>query len=69
MAPSLYTSYFLTSNELAKHDVPVKLAIDYAMAYTMDEVDIVFVGANGVVERGGMINMIGTCQIAIVAKS
>ncbi|KAH1196238.1 hypothetical protein AAZX31_19G247200 [Glycine max] len=57
------------SNELAKLDVPVKLLIDSAVAYTMDEVDMVFVGADGVVESGGIINMMGTYQIALVAHS
>lgn len=57
------------SNELAKLDVPVKLVIDSAVAYTMDEVDMVLVGADGVVESGGIINMMGTYQIALVAKS
>ncbi|XP_022724529.1 translation initiation factor eIF-2B subunit alpha-like [Durio zibethinus] len=57
------------SNELAKLDVPVKLIIDSAVAYTMDEVDMVFVGADGVVESGGIINMMGTYQIALVAHS
>ncbi|XP_047151035.1 translation initiation factor eIF-2B subunit alpha-like isoform X2 [Vigna umbellata] len=57
------------SNELAKLDVTVKLVIDSAVAYTMDEVDMVFVGADGVVESGGIINMMGTYQIAMVAKS
>ncbi|XP_071686076.1 uncharacterized protein [Rutidosis leptorrhynchoides] len=57
------------SNELAKLDVPVKLLIDSAVAYIMDEVDMVFVGADGVVESGGIINMMGTYQIALVAKS
>ncbi|TKY64201.1 Translation initiation factor eIF-2B subunit alpha [Spatholobus suberectus] len=57
------------SNELAKLDVPVKLVIDSAVAYTIDEVDMVFVGADGVVESGGIINMMGTYQIALVAKS
>ncbi|KAK4373818.1 hypothetical protein RND71_004495 [Anisodus tanguticus] len=57
------------SNELAKLDVPVKLLIDSAVAYSMDEVDMVFVGADGVVESGGVINMMGTYQIALVAKS
>jgi translation initiation factor eIF-2B subunit alpha len=56
------------SNELAKLDVPVKLVIDSAVAYTMDEVDMVIVGADGVVESGGIINMMGTYQIALVAK-
>ncbi|CAL8130858.1 unnamed protein product [Prunus armeniaca] len=59
----------LLSNELAKLDVPVKLLIDSAVAYTMDEVDMVFVGADGVVESGGIINMMGTFQIALVAHS
>ncbi|KAK1375889.1 eIF-2B GDP-GTP exchange factor subunit alpha [Heracleum sosnowskyi] len=57
------------SNELAKLDVPVKLLLDSAVAYSMDEVDMVFVGADGVVESGGIINMMGTYQIALVAKS
>jgi len=30
---------------------------------------MVFVGADGVVESGGIINMMGTYQIAMVAKS
>ncbi|KAF7135892.1 hypothetical protein RHSIM_Rhsim08G0244100 [Rhododendron simsii] len=57
------------SNELTKLDVPVKLLIDSAVAYSMDEVDMVFVGADGVVESGGIINMMGTYQIALVAHS
>ncbi|CAN6929057.1 unnamed protein product [Brassica oleracea var. botrytis] len=59
----------LLAKELAKLDVPVKLLIDSAVAYCMDEVDMVFVGADGVVESGGVINMMGTYQIAIVAHS
>ncbi|KAJ0987464.1 hypothetical protein J5N97_005820 [Dioscorea zingiberensis] len=57
------------SNELAALGVPVKLLIDSAVAYTMDEVDMIFVGADGVVESGGIINMMGTYQIALVAHS
>ncbi|GAB2289747.1 hypothetical protein Dimus_024054 [Dionaea muscipula] len=57
------------SNEMAKLDVPVKLVIDSAAAYSMEEVDMVFVGADGVVESGGIINMMGTYQIALVAHS
>ena len=47
----------------------MKLLIDSAVAYTMDEVDMVFVGADGVVESGGIINMMGTFHIALVAHS
>ncbi|KAK9131539.1 hypothetical protein Sjap_012026 [Stephania japonica] len=57
------------SNELSKLNVPVKLLIDSAVAYAMDEIDMVFVGADGVVESGGIINMMGTYQIALVAHS
>ncbi|XP_023632844.1 translation initiation factor eIF-2B subunit alpha [Capsella rubella] len=59
----------LLAKELAKLDIPVKLLIDSAVAYSMDEVDMVFVGADGVVESGGIINMMGTYQIALVAHS
>lgn len=57
------------AKELAILEVPVKLLIDSAVAYTMDEVDMVFVGADGVVESGGIINMMGTFQTALVAHS
>lgn len=57
------------SKELASIGVSVKLLIDCAVAYTMDEVDMVFFGADGVVESGGIINMMGTYQIALVAHS
>lgn len=59
----------LLAKELAKLDVPVKLLIDSAVAYSMDEVDMVIFGADGVVESGGVINMMGTYQIALVAHS
>ncbi|XP_068662360.1 uncharacterized protein [Aristolochia californica] len=57
------------SKEMATLALPVKLLIDSAVAYTMDEIDMVFVGADGVVESGGIINMMGTYQIALVAHS
>ena len=59
----------LLAKELAKLDVPVKLLIDSAVAYSMDEVDMVIFGADGVVESGGVINMMGTYQIALVAHT
>ncbi|XP_078454565.1 translation initiation factor eIF2B subunit alpha isoform X2 [Lampetra planeri] len=37
--------------------------------YIMEQVDLVFVGAEGVVESGGIINKIGTYQMAICAKA
>jgi translation initiation factor 2B subunit (eIF-2B alpha/beta/delta family) len=57
------------SNKLAALGIPVKVLIDSAVAYSMDEVDMVFVGADAVVESGGIINMMGTYQIALVAHN
>ncbi|XP_057872110.2 uncharacterized protein LOC131078430 isoform X1 [Cryptomeria japonica] len=57
------------SKELVAADVPVKLILDSAVAYTMEKIDMVLFGADGVVESGGIINMIGTYQTALVAHS
>lgn len=42
---------------------------DSAVAFYMGKVDMVLVGAQGVVENGGILNKMGTLQVAIVAKS
>ncbi|KAL6010554.1 hypothetical protein ACLOJK_000988 [Asimina triloba] len=60
---------FWLSKKLVALGICVKLLIDSAVAYTMDEVDMVLVGADGVVESGGIINMMGTYQISLVAHS
>lgn len=39
------------------------------MAYVMDKVDFVLVGSEAVVESGGLINAVGSNQIAIIAKA
>lgn len=57
------------ARELIKEGIPVTMVLDSAVAYVMDRVDFVLVGAEGVVENGGIINKIGTYQIAVVAKS
>ncbi|XP_078454563.1 translation initiation factor eIF2B subunit alpha [Lampetra fluviatilis] len=49
--------------------VPVTVILDAAVGYIMEQVDLVFVGAEGVVESGGIINKIGTYQMAICAKA
>ena len=41
---------------------------DAAVGFNMDNVDAVFVGAEGVVQNGGIINQIGTYQIAVLAS-
>ena len=39
------------------------------MAYVMDKVDFVLVGSEAVVESGGLINYVGSHQMAIIAKA
>lgn len=59
---------YKSANELQKAGVPVTLIVDSAVAHVMNSVDFVLSGAEGVVESGGVINKIGTYQIAILAK-
>ncbi|KAI9355363.1 eukaryotic translation initiation factor 2B, subunit 1 alpha, 26kDa-like protein [Zopfochytrium polystomum] len=55
--------------ELRSHGIPVCLVPDSAVGFVMEQADMVLVGAEGVVENGGLINQIGTYQIAVVAKA
>ncbi|KAI9303826.1 hypothetical protein BJ944DRAFT_182723 [Cunninghamella echinulata] len=57
------------AEELKAAGIPCRPVLDAAVGYIMDKVDMVFVGAEGVVENGGVINQIGTYQIALVAKA
>ncbi|KAI8982026.1 hypothetical protein BDF20DRAFT_447709 [Mycotypha africana] len=54
---------------LRKHGIPCRAVLDSAVGYIMDKVDMVFVGAEGVVENGGIVNKVGTFQIALVANA
>lgn len=47
----------------------VTLILDSAVGYIMERIDFVLVGAEGVTESGGIINKIGTYQMAICAKA
>lgn len=60
--PSLVT-------ELRGRGVPVAEIGEGSVAYAMREVDMVFSGAEGVVENGGVINELGTYQLALLAQS
>ncbi|KAI9203424.1 initiation factor 2 subunit family-domain-containing protein [Polychytrium aggregatum] len=55
--------------KLREHGIPAKLILDAAVGYFIERVNMVLVGAEGVVENGGLINQIGTYQIAVVAKA
>uniref|UniRef100_A0A8D0H9R3 Translation initiation factor eIF2B subunit alpha n=1 Tax=Sphenodon punctatus TaxID=8508 RepID=A0A8D0H9R3_SPHPU len=54
---------------LGKLNVPVTVILDAAVGYIMEKVDLVIVGAEGVVENGGILNKIGTNQMALCAKA
>lgn len=49
--------------------VPVATISEGAIGYAMGKVDLVIVGAEGVVENGGVISRLGTYQIASLAKA
>jgi translation initiation factor eIF-2B subunit alpha len=49
--------------------IPVKIVLDAAMAYIMEQVDIVLVGAEGVMENGGVVNKLGTYTLATCAQA
>ena len=55
--------------DLRAHNVPVATIPDSAVAYSLGKVDMVIVGAEGVVENGGIISRLGTYQIGLLAKS
>jgi len=55
--------------DLDKAGIQTTVILDSAVAYIMEKVDVVLVGAEGVVENGGIINKIGTYGVAIAAKT
>ncbi|KAJ2697640.1 translation initiation factor eIF-2B subunit alpha [Coemansia sp. IMI 203386] len=57
------------AEELNQLGVPCEVILDAAVGYIIEKVDLVLVGAEGVVESGGLINKIGTYQLAIIAKA
>ncbi|ESO97323.1 hypothetical protein LOTGIDRAFT_187625 [Lottia gigantea] len=58
-----------TYKELTEFGIPTTLILDASVGYVMERVDLVLVGAEGVVESGGIINKIGTFSAAISAKA
>ncbi|KAK0552520.1 translation initiation factor eIF-2B subunit alpha [Tilletia horrida] len=57
-----------THDELTAAGIPCTVILDSAMAYVISRVDLVLVGAEGIVESGGVLNALGTYQMALVAK-
>lgn len=56
-------------SSLRAKGVPVATISEGAVAYAMGKVDLVIVGAEGVVENGGVISRLGTYQIGLLAKA
>uniref|UniRef100_A0A182RFL1 Translation initiation factor eIF2B subunit alpha n=1 Tax=Anopheles funestus TaxID=62324 RepID=A0A182RFL1_ANOFN len=54
--------------ELENEGIDCTLILDTAIGYVMETVDMVLVGAEGVVESGGIVNRIGTVTMAICAR-
>lgn len=47
-------------------DIPTKFIMDSAVGMIMEEVDLCVVGAEGVMENGGIINKVVSCFILCV---
>jgi translation initiation factor eIF-2B subunit alpha len=58
---------YVTAKALAEAGVPVTVILDSAMGYMMEKVDFVVVGAEGVVENGGIVNKV--CVYMLVCSS
>ncbi|KAG9318455.1 hypothetical protein JVU11DRAFT_546 [Chiua virens] len=58
-----------TYDELTAAGIPCTVVLDSAVSYVMDKVNFVLVGSEAVVESGGLINAVGSNQIAIIAKA
>jgi translation initiation factor eIF-2B subunit alpha len=64
-----YINSLKTYEILTTAGIPCTVVLDSAVAYVMDKVDFVLVGSEAVVESGGLINAVGSNQIAIIAKA
>lgn len=58
-----------TVRALRSKGVPVATIPESAVAYSLGKADIVIVGAEGVVENGGVISRMGTYQIGLLANA
>ena len=58
-----------TVRALRARGVPVATIPESAVAYSLGKADMVIVGAEGVVENGGIVSRMGTYQIGLLAKA
>jgi len=57
-----------SARSYADAGIPTTVVLDSAMGYVMERVDMVLVGAEGVVENGGTVNKVGTFALGVVAR-
>lgn len=55
--------------ELLEANIPCTLILDSAIGYVMEQISFIMVGAEGVMESGGIVNKIGTYTMAVCAKA
>ncbi|KAL8866184.1 MAG: hypothetical protein Q9198_009001 [Flavoplaca austrocitrina] len=55
--------------QLRGKGIPVAVIQPSAAAYSLGKINMVMVGAEGVVENGGIVSRMGTYQLAMLAKS
>ncbi|WFD38853.1 translation initiation factor eIF-2B subunit alpha [Malassezia japonica] len=58
-----------TYNRLMAEGIPCTVVLDSAVAYIVHKADMCLIGAEGVVESGGLFNAVGSYQMGIVAKA
>ncbi|KAK1232234.1 translation initiation factor eIF-2B subunit alpha [Marasmius sp. AFHP31] len=58
-----------TAEMLTAAGIPCTVVLDSAVAYAIEKVDFVLVGSEAVVESGGLINAVGSNQLAIIARA
>jgi len=57
----------ITIKTLNEAGIPTNYIVDSAVRYFINEVDMVFVGADAIAVNGAVVNKIGTAQIALAA--
>eukprot|EP00123_Amoebidium_parasiticum_P008309 comp18721_c0_seq1/m.20476 comp18721_c0_seq1/g.20476 ORF comp18721_c0_seq1/g.20476 comp18721_c0_seq1/m.20476 type:complete len:320 (-) comp18721_c0_seq1:405-1364(-) len=62
-------SGYYIAEQLRAGGIPVTMVLDAAVGSVMEKVDLVVVGAEGIVENGGIINKIGTYNLALAAHA
>ena len=58
-----------TYQRLRQAGIPCTVVLDSAVAYIMPKVNMCLIGAEGVVESGGLFNAVGSYQMGVVAKA